>query len=116
MCLSVEQADVIDIVSTDPNSGEVTMTITDHLRWDGHHVGVLNKKLAAYSQFVKRGGLEKSYEVPKGARVKFLVLLKYRPDVAGMNFLNAAKKHAQSQGVELEFKPIPDLGYQDDAS
>ena len=114
--MSVEQTDVVDIIGTDPTSGDVTLTITDHLPWDDAHLLILNKKLTGYGQFIEKGGLHAEYKVQKDAKIKILVLLKYRPNGEGVRFLKAAEEVSREKGIGFEFKPIPDIGYSDETS
>ncbi len=45
--MSVEQTDVVDIVSVDKRSGHVVLTVSDHLDWSDSlaHQRVLQEKL-----------------------------------------------------------------------
>jgi len=115
--MTVEQHDVVDIISKDPGCGRVTLTISDHLPWNDAHLALLNKKLANYHKFIERGGLKAEYGVdPASVKICISVLLKYRPTEQALEFLKAAENVSRAHGYAFEFIPIPDLGYCDDAS
>ncbi len=52
--MSVEQLNVVDIISTDKESGEVILTISDHLDWSNTvaHQTALLEKFNKYLAFV----------------------------------------------------------------
>ena len=54
--MTVEQLDVIDLISTDLDCLGVTLTISDHLPRDEAHIVLLDKKLEGYRQFVEGAG------------------------------------------------------------
>ena len=114
--MSVDQIDIVDAIGTHPDSGDVELTIMDHLPWDRNHLDLLNRKLSAYARFVESGQLLESYPIAAGASVRFLLLLKHRPDELGAKFLELARATARERGISLEYKPIPHLGYSDDSA
>ena len=57
--MSVEQPDVVDIISTDKQTGHVVLTISDHLDWSSskQHQMILQAKFNRYLAFVESGEL-----------------------------------------------------------
>jgi hypothetical protein len=55
--MSVEQTDVVDIISIDRETGHVVLTISDHLDWSDSvgHQAILQKKLNTYLAFIESG-------------------------------------------------------------
>jgi hypothetical protein len=53
--VSVEQFDVVDVVSIDKKTGHVILTISDHLDWSNsvEHQTILQAKLNKYLAFVE---------------------------------------------------------------
>lgn len=54
-CVSVEQLDVVDVISTDKESGHVVLTISDHPDCSNsqEHQTILQAKLNKYLAFVR---------------------------------------------------------------
>jgi hypothetical protein len=63
MPLSVDQPNVIDVLSFDPVAQETVLTISDHLDWSDtvRHQEILQRKLNAYLAFVERGEILEKY-------------------------------------------------------
>jgi hypothetical protein len=101
--VSVEQPDVVDVISTDKESGHVVLTISDHLDWSNseEHQTILQAKLNKYLAFVETGELLTRYSDAKGRPVAFSVVFKYRPDRGGCNFLARARAVIESAGFTL---------------
>jgi len=101
--VSVEQLDVVDVISTDKKSGHVVLTISDHLDWSNseEHQKILQAKLNKYLAFVESGELLARYSDAKGRPVAFSVVFKYRPDQEGWDFLARAKTVIESAGFTL---------------
>jgi hypothetical protein len=65
--MSVEQTDVVDIVSIERETGNVILTISDHLDWSDSvaHQSILQKKLNIYLAFVESGEILEQYRKQK---------------------------------------------------
>ncbi len=101
--MSVEQTDVVDVVSVDARTDCVVLTITDHLDWNDSvgHQTVLQKKFNAYLAFVESGEILERYPEAKGRRVSFHVVFKYKPDDEGKKFLARARQVIESAGFSM---------------
>lgn len=99
--MSVEQLDVVDVISTDKKSGHVVLTISDHLDWSNSekHQTILQAKFNKYLAFVESGELLTRYSDAKGRPIAIKVVFKYRPDDGGRNFLAKAKVVIESAGL-----------------
>ena len=100
--MSVEQLDVIDLISTDA-SGCVVLTVSDHLDWSdsAQHQSILQEKLNKYLAFVESGEILERYPDAKGRPVAFRVVFKFRPDRQGLGFLARARDVIESAGFSL---------------
>src|SRR5450432_3358379 len=92
--MTVEQTKVIDIISRDRRTGQVILTVSDHLEWKDstRHQEILQAKLNAYMAFAESGEILKQYPDAAEQSVLFKVVLKFKPDLDGRAFLNRAKK------------------------
>ncbi|WP_211098247.1 DUF6572 domain-containing protein, partial [Azospirillum brasilense] len=50
----------------DKETGEVRLSIVDHLHWDAEHLCLLQKKINGYLDFIVSGGIYASYPDAKG--------------------------------------------------
>ena len=103
--MTVEQTDVVDIISTD-KLGRVVLTISDHLDWSDslRHQTILQAKFNAYLGFVESGEILESYPRAVGRQIVFKVAFKFKPDKAGMEFLSNAKSVIESAGFSVHHK------------
>lgn len=108
--MSVEQSEVVDVLSIDGKTGEVVLTISDHLDWANsvQHQATLQKKFNAYLAFVESGEIFRCHPKAKGRSVVFNVVFKYKPDIEGERFLGRAKTVIESAGFKLRSEVFPD--------
>ena len=101
--MAVDQSKVIDLIGVDIATGEVILTISDHLDWkDGQeHLLALQEKLNTYLAFVESGELVASYPDAKERAVVIKVLFKFRPDEMGLQFLAGVKEAIRSAGLSF---------------
>lgn len=103
--MSIEDPDVIDIISTDKNSGIVVLSTTDHLEWsDNEHLYKIQEKINSYLAFIESGEIYESYPKAKGKRIEIEVIFKYPPDEQGICFLNKCSEAVHSAGFRFEYK------------
>jgi hypothetical protein len=104
--MSVEQPDIVDIVSIDRETGKVILTISDHLDWSDSttHQELLQRKLNSYLAFVESGEIFEQYPNAKGRPVVFEVVFQIPPDEEGLAFLDRARQVIESAGFELRHK------------
>jgi hypothetical protein len=101
--MSVEQTDVVDIISIDRQTGQVVLTISDHLDW-ADSVGrqaILQKKLNTYLAFVESGEILEQYPKAKDRPVAFKVVFRVPPDDSGQTFVAKAREVIESAGFTL---------------
>jgi hypothetical protein len=101
--VSVEQLDVVDVVSIDKNTGHVILTISDHLDWSNtvEHQTVLQAKLNKYLALVESGELLVRYPDARDRPIAIRVVFKYKPDQEGWRFLDRANEVIESAGFSL---------------
>ena len=104
--MSVEQLDVVDIISTDKDTGHVILTISDHLDWVNsiEHQTLLQAKFNKYLAFVESGEILSRYPDAKGRQIAIKVAFKFTPDQSGWRFLERAKEVIESAGLTLRHR------------
>jgi hypothetical protein len=101
--VSVEQFDIVDVVSIDKKTGDVILTISDHLDWSdtvGHQI-TLQAKFNKYLAFIESGEILTRYPEAKNRPVAIKVVFKYKPDQEGWQFLTKAKAVIESAGFSF---------------
>ncbi len=101
--MSIDQPDVVDIVSVDRMTGQVVLTISDHLDWSDStaHQLLLQSKLNRYLAFVESGEILQSCPNAKDRLVALRVVFRFQPDEAGRAFLAKARAIVESAGFSL---------------
>jgi hypothetical protein len=105
--MSVEQKDVIDVIGRDKATGEIVLTISDHLDWSAtlDHLYVLQEKLNAYLEFVVSGQLLEGYPEAKEKKIRIQVLFFVAPPPGEAHtFLMAAKQTVEALGYSFTFE------------
>jgi len=108
--MTIEQTNLIDIISTNERAGEVVLTISDHLDWSDTlvHLNLLQEKLNRYLAFVESGEIFEGYPNAKDRAVVFRVVFKFAPDALGLSFLVRAAAIIQSAGFGWRQEVFPD--------
>src|SRR5713226_6109427 len=101
--MSIEQSDVVDIIGIDRMTGQVVLTISDHVEWSDStaHQMLLQSKLNRYLAFVESGEILESYHASKDRPVAFEVVFQLPPDEACRAFLAKARVVIESAGFSL---------------
>ena len=101
--MSVEQTDVVDILGIDRETGDVVLTVSDHLDWSDSvgHQTILQKKLNTYLAFVESREILEQYPTAKDRPVVFRVVFQVPPDESGRAFLARVREIIESAGFTL---------------
>jgi len=102
--MSIEQVGVVDAIGVDKETGQVFLTISDHLEWSDEHLLLLQEKLNLYIGFVESGELLEVYPDSEGREVVINVICKYPPDVRGKDFLNRVAAVVEQVGAGFAFQ------------
>ncbi len=101
--MSIEDKDRIDFIGTRKSTGEIVLTISDHLNWDDSysHLLMLQDKLNAYIQFIESGQILSDYPQSKGKRIVIEIVSKFEYNDIGNEFILKAIEFLKSIDVEL---------------
>jgi hypothetical protein len=101
--MSVEQTDVVDILSIDRETGHAVLTISDHLDWSDSvgHQTILQKKLNTYLAFVESGEMLEQYPKAKNRPVALSLVFRVPPDDSARAFIARAREVIESAGLTL---------------
>src|SRR5262249_23892668 len=103
--MSVLEEGVVDAIGVDRTSGEVVLTIADHLEWEqpSQHLRVLQAKLNRYLAFVESGELARVYPDGLERAVRVDVVFKFDPPTPGLAFLANAEHTLRSAGFSFKW-------------
>jgi hypothetical protein len=103
--MSIEQANVIDFMSTDRVSGYITLTATDHLEWGSReHLLLVQEKLNSYLAFVESGEIFASYPTAKGKPIKFDIVCQFEPDEEAIRFFSLCGEAIKTAGFDFGYR------------
>ena len=105
--MSVDQTNVVDAIGVDNSTGDLVLTIMDHLEWignDNEHLLLLQEKLNTYLSFVESGDLLESYPNAKGRAVLIDVVCKYPPSQQAQGFYNQVTQIVEGVGMKLRHR------------
>ena len=105
--MSIEQTDVVDAIGVDNSSGEVVLTITDHLEWENdtkEHLLLLQEKINTYLRFIESGELLESYPDASGRKVVISIVAKYPLSTDAEEFINQVTSIVTGAGMGLRFE------------
>ncbi len=108
--MSIEQPSVVDFVTIDEKSGDVLLTISDHLAWDqneGTHLDLLQNKLNAYLRFIESGELVREFPHVIGRNVVINVVGKFPLSEQAKVFIRKASAAICDAGFRLQFNLHP---------
>jgi hypothetical protein len=104
--MSIEQENVIDFVAIDRASGDLHLTITDHLPWDhneGNHLVLLQNKLNAYLRFIESGEAFEKMPAAKGRSIVIKLVGKFSLSEQASRFFELARCRIEEAGFRLQF-------------
>ena len=106
--VSIEDSDKIDIIGTDRATGNIVLTISDHLDWadERRHLLLLQEKLNAYLRFLESGQVYESCPEARGHGVIVSVVAQHEMSEAGLSFLETAKKILEGAGFALQWRRL----------
>ena len=101
---------MIDAIGVDKASGEVVLTVSDHLGWEDEasHLEALQSKLNRYLAFLESGEVFSQYPAAVGRTLRILVVLKYPPPDLADQFFRRARTTTREAGFELDYRVLPD--------
>ena len=115
LLMTVENTSTVDAVGTDKDTGEVRLSIFDHLPWNTDHLRVLQDKINVYLGFIESGEIYVSYPNAKGRPLVIDVYTKFRPTEDATRFLKQAEAATANYGASLRQAPSTG-GYADDSA
>jgi hypothetical protein len=107
--MAIDQPKVIDFIGVDKITGNIVLTISDHLDWEDspRHQMILQEKINCYLAFIESGEILETYPDAEARIPVITVMARYSPDSGGQQFLSKAKSVLHSAGILFEFEVSP---------
>ena len=107
--MSLENAEVVDGAGLDKTTGDVILTISDHLTWEDEetHFRLIELKLGKYLDFIRSGQISESFPQATQAHTRIQLIYKYTPGDSGLSFLAAAQRQLASLGIAFSHCALP---------
>ncbi len=105
--MSVDQTNVIDAIGVDNMTGDLVLTITDHIEWtecDNEHLILLQEKLNTYLSFVESGEILQTYLDAKDRVILIDVVCKYPLNEQAKCFFNQVTAIIIDAGMKLRYR------------
>lgn len=110
--MSVDQTNTIDFLTRSRVTGEVTLTISDHLEWDQprEHLLILQAKINYYLAYIESGEILKNCAQADDGRIIIQVMFRVAPpDGEATQFLTTAQAKIAAAGYHFaHFVPALD--------
>jgi len=101
--VTVQDPNLIDVTSIDKQTGDVILTISDHLDWADtiEHQQILQRKINAYLAFIESGDLLQQFPDAKGPGVTVSIVFKFKPDARGAEVSRSSNQSSRVSGFSL---------------
>jgi hypothetical protein len=108
--VTIQDSNKIDSMGVHRTSGEVWLTISDHLPWtdgEGEHLLLLQEKLDTYLRFVESGEVLQRVPDARDRTIVMHVFGKYPLSEQADSFYRQARSAIEAAGFRLQFTLVP---------
>ena len=102
--MTVDQKKIIDFIGTEKTTGDVVLTISDHLDWVdvSSHLYTLQEKINDYLAFIESGEIFDEYPKARGKKIKIKIYFRYAPPAGdALSFISHAEEIISNAGFAL---------------
>jgi hypothetical protein len=111
--MTIDQTDVVDLISRELATDEIVLRIFDHLPWsDDHeenmeHIYLLQEKLNTYLAFIESGEINEKFPPAIGRTARLEVVAKYEMCEEANVFFRKFQDYLDAHGFKLVFRHSP---------
>jgi len=105
--MTVEQSDTVDFIGVERETGDLILTISDHLAWEpdfNEHLDALQAKLNAYLRFIESGEILSAYPDARGRPMVIEVVGQFDLPPDAREVFEKATAVIQGAGFDLRFR------------
>ena len=109
--MSLQHANLIDILAHDKSTDEVIITMVEPRPWDGsdQRLYELQEKLNAYLSFALDGEMLAQLPQLAGKNIRISLDCREEPDSRTAEFIDLVRKQIGFQGIQFTVSVVPDL-------
>lgn len=111
--MTIENALAVDAIGINKETGDVHLTISDHLPWGRSHYVLLEAKVNAYLNFAESGEIYTTYPDARGRNLVVHLIAKYRPTPDAEMVFSQISEYLEARGLTFVHNGLP-AGYDDD--
>ncbi|MGO9994848.1 MAG: DUF6572 domain-containing protein [Steroidobacteraceae bacterium] len=104
--MTIEQKGAVDFITLEKETGDVLLTISDHLDWsenESRHLVLLQDKLNAYLRFIEGGEIARKFPLSVGRRIVISVIGKFPRSEKAIALFVQAQTATLGSGIVLRF-------------
>lgn len=105
--MSVEDQDKIDFITIENGTGNVLLTLTDHLNWEedeDSHLEMLQAKLNAYMRFIESGEIYQQFPQTIDRVMVINFVSKFPPSEKATAFIDQVRDAIEGAGYLWRFE------------
>ena len=105
--MSIDQRKVVDAIGIERATGDVSLTISDHLDWSDvpGHAFALQEKINDYLAFLESGEIFTEYPAAKGKKMRIQIFFLHAPPAGdALRFLAHAEEVIRKAGFGLVYR------------
>lgn len=105
--MTIDQSNVVDAIGVDKETGDLVLTIVDHLEWTSNfdeHLQLLQEKLDTYLCFIESGEIYQTYPDAKNRPVLIDVVYMYPLNRQALNIFNMVIWIIEGAGMRLRHR------------
>ncbi|MES2738894.1 MAG: DUF6572 domain-containing protein [Verrucomicrobiota bacterium] len=104
--MAIQDSNVVDLVSTDSESGFVTLTVVDDLDWNDEaaHFLSLREKVNTYCNYIASGQLNGDYPSVKRMKPVVSLMLFHSPPVNALILFDQMRDLLAGEGCLFEWR------------
>jgi hypothetical protein len=103
--MTIEQENVVDIISANKEEKYIALIIADHLEWDekNEKLILLQSKINTYLSYIESGQIFKDYPDFDQLDVRIVLTCMYEPNAEGIKFLGLVTPIIEEAGFYFEW-------------